>query len=151
MRWSVSFSNHSCSDYSPCAVILRNFFEYYEFTAFAHDIKWAAVAFSGRTRNQSGVLEGPLPCEREPNYYAPEPLSGQSNNRYDLIRGLAISPREHEVLTLIAEGLADKEIAEATGISRFTVNKHVRSLLCKLEAVSRTQAAVKALKLGLID
>ena len=87
----------------------------------------------------------------EPNYYAPEPLSGQSNIRYDLIRDLAISPREHEILALIAQGLADKEIAEVAGISRFTVNKHVRSLLCKLEAVSRTHAAVKALKLGLID
>jgi len=54
-------------------------------------------------------------------------------------------------MILMAEGLADKEIAERLGISRFTVNRHVRSLLLKLDATSRTQAAVKALKLGLID
>jgi len=87
----------------------------------------------------------------EPDYFVPESLSEQPNARYSLLRGLAISPREYEILALIAEGLADKEIAERAGISRFTVNKHVRSLLLKLEANSRTHAAVKALKLGLID
>ena len=71
--------------------------------------------------------------------------------RSSLIDQLAISPREYEILTLVAEGLADKQIAARVGISRFTVNKHVGSLLLKLEAASRTHAAVKALKLGLID
>jgi DNA-binding NarL/FixJ family response regulator len=87
----------------------------------------------------------------EPDYSVAEPLSGQLNTRRSLISRLAVSRREYQILMLIADGLADKEIAERVGISRFTVNKHVCSLLLKLQATSRTQAAVRAWKLGLID
>jgi len=80
-----------------------------------------------------------------------ELLLEEPDSRSSLLRRLAISSREYEIMILMAEGLADKESAERLGISQFTVNRHVRSLLLKLDATSRTQAAVKALKLGLID
>ena len=87
----------------------------------------------------------------EPDYRIAGPLSGQTDTRRTLISGLTLTSREYEILVLLADGLADKEIAEIACISRFTVNKHVGSLLLKLDAASRTHAAVKALKLGLID
>ncbi|GHG02802.1 DNA-binding response regulator [Deinococcus piscis] len=61
-----------------------------------------------------------------------------------------LTPRELEVLRLIAEGLPNREIAEALCISVSTVKLHVQEILLKLQAADRTQAAVKALRAGLL-
>jgi len=57
---------------------------------------------------------------------------------------------ELRVLGHVAEGLADKEIAQILGSSRFTVSKHVGAILRKMSAASRTQAAVRAIRAGLV-
>jgi non-specific serine/threonine protein kinase len=56
------------------------------------------------------------------------------------IARLGISPREHEVLCLLAEGRTDREIADALYLSRRTVNTHVSHLLAKLGVPNRRQA-----------
>ncbi len=61
-----------------------------------------------------------------------------------------LTPRETEVLRLIADGLGNKTIAERLGIGVATVKTHVEDILEKLSASDRTQAAVKALRQGLI-
>jgi DNA-binding NarL/FixJ family response regulator len=62
-----------------------------------------------------------------------------------------LSDRDLVVLRLMVEGFADKEIAREIGVSVFTVNKSVQSILRHTNATSRTQAAVKALKQGIVD
>ncbi|HMB55489.1 MAG TPA: response regulator transcription factor, partial [Thermoanaerobaculia bacterium] len=62
-----------------------------------------------------------------------------------------LTPREQEVLELVADGLANKEIAGCLGISLSTVKNHVHSLLDKLEAKRRREAVRIAYRLGLID
>jgi PAS domain S-box-containing protein len=59
--------------------------------------------------------------------------------------------REMSILHLIVEGQADKQIAESLGISTYTVNKHVGNILGKMEAASRTEAGVRAVKEGLVS
>lgn len=61
-----------------------------------------------------------------------------------------LTPRETEVLRLIADGQGNKEIAQTLGISLSTVKLHVQDLLVKLKAADRTQAAVQALRRGLL-
>lgn len=61
-----------------------------------------------------------------------------------------LSPRETEVLRLVAEGLGDKEIAARLVISRHTVHRHVSSILAKLGLPSRTAAASYAARRGLL-
>ena len=61
-----------------------------------------------------------------------------------------LSPREQEVLERIAEGDSNRRIAETLGISVATVKTHVQEILLKLSATDRTQAAVKALRQGLL-
>jgi PAS domain S-box-containing protein len=58
--------------------------------------------------------------------------------------------RETAILYLVAEGQADKQIAEALGISIYTVNKHVGNILGKMAASSRTEAGVRAIREGLV-
>jgi two-component system nitrate/nitrite response regulator NarL len=61
-----------------------------------------------------------------------------------------LTPRELEVLQLLADGLPNKAIAHRLGISDHTVNFHVNAILGKLGAQSRTDAVVRAARLGLL-
>jgi DNA-binding NarL/FixJ family response regulator len=61
-----------------------------------------------------------------------------------------LTRREGEVLEQLARGLTNKEIAKALGISYETVKEHVQHVLRKLGVSDRTQAAVWAVKLGLV-
>jgi DNA-binding CsgD family transcriptional regulator len=65
-------------------------------------------------------------------------------------RALGISPREHDVLALIAHGLSNQEIGDRLHISETTVKSHVSSLLSKLDARRRTQAVKIAKEYGLL-
>jgi DNA-binding NarL/FixJ family response regulator len=62
----------------------------------------------------------------------------------------ALTQREQEVLSLVAEGATDKEIADALSISIHTVKSHMRNILAKLHMGHRHEAALYALREGLI-
>ena len=63
----------------------------------------------------------------------------------------ALTPREMMVLQLIAQGLSNQEIAKTLTISERTVGNHIGSILRKLHLANRTQAALYALRRGLVD
>ncbi len=63
---------------------------------------------------------------------------------------VALTPREIEVLNMIAEGLGNKVIARRLGISEHTVKFHVSSIFTKLNAKSRTEAVTLGARQGLI-
>jgi len=62
-----------------------------------------------------------------------------------------LTPRETEVLSLVAEGLSNKAIAGQLGISDQTVKFHLGSISGKLGAANRTEAVRRAVRRGLID
>jgi len=62
-----------------------------------------------------------------------------------------LTKREREVLCLIAEGATNPEIADRLFISPSTVKTHVSSILSKLGAATRTEAATRAVQEGLVD
>jgi NarL family two-component system response regulator LiaR len=62
-----------------------------------------------------------------------------------------LTPREHEVLQLIGRGLPNKQIARELDLSERTVKTHVGHVLAKLGVADRTQAAVVAVRAGLVD
>lgn len=63
---------------------------------------------------------------------------------------VSLSPRERQVLALIASGHRDKEIADKLFISPKTVESHVGEAMNKLAAHTRTHAVVKAIRQGLL-
>ncbi len=79
---------------------------------------------------------------------APSPATptAQSSPAYPA----GLTAREVEVLRLIAEGLTNVQIAKRLIISLHTVNTHVRSILNKLDATSRTAATRSAMELGIL-
>ncbi|MCK5285416.1 MAG: response regulator transcription factor [Alphaproteobacteria bacterium] len=64
-------------------------------------------------------------------------------------KNIKLTPRELEVLSYLAKGESNKEIANALGLQVVTVKLHVRGICQKLEAKNRTQAALKAREFGL--
>jgi two-component system, NarL family, response regulator LiaR len=62
-----------------------------------------------------------------------------------------LTARETEVLRLMAQGLANKEIARALNIGEKTVKTHISNVLAKLGVPSRTQAALYAARFGLVN
>ena len=66
-------------------------------------------------------------------------------------RDVALTPRELEVLILLAEGKSNKEIARRLGISVHTAKFHVGALIDKLDAVGRTDAVAHAARRGVIQ
>jgi two-component system, NarL family, response regulator YdfI len=61
-----------------------------------------------------------------------------------------LTPREIEVLRLMAEGFGNKQIAARLGISDHTVKFHISSILAKLSVSSRTEAVTQGIRMGLI-
>ena len=61
-----------------------------------------------------------------------------------------LSPRELQVLTLLSEGLSNRDVATRLGISRHTAKFHVNAILDKLGATTRTEAVVLAARSGLL-
>jgi DNA-binding NarL/FixJ family response regulator len=66
------------------------------------------------------------------------------------LSGTDLTPREREVLGLLARGMDNSQIAKSLGISQHTVKNHVSSILVKLQVENRIQAAIRAVRGGLL-
>jgi DNA-binding NarL/FixJ family response regulator len=62
-----------------------------------------------------------------------------------------LTVREREILQLLADGMSNQDVAAKLFISQETVKSHVRHILAKLEADTRTQAVAIALREAIID
>lgn len=69
---------------------------------------------------------------------------------HDRLAEPEITPREREILTLIAKGNANKEIGAQLGIAEDTVKQHVSRILQKLRVSDRAQATAEAIRRGLV-
>ena len=78
------------------------------------------------------------------------PERSRSENREEEWIAGALTPRELDVLQLLAEGLPNKAIADRLGISDQTVKFHLAAIFGKLGASNRTDAVRRALRRGLI-
>lgn len=87
---------------------------------------------------------------RGPSAAAPETAPGSRPAETDPALEALLSPRERRILALLAEGLANKEIAQALSVSENTVKTHLANLYAKLEVGKRTEAVAMARRRGLL-
>lgn len=80
--------------------------------------------------------------------YLPPEMASQL---FEIQLGPAITPREREIIALIARGSANKEIGAALGIAEDTVKQHVSRILQKLGVKDRAQASTEAIRRGIIQ
>lgn len=88
------------------------------------------------------------------NKISPKPISTDFDNLYPSkvdASDISLTEREKETLALVIDGKSNTEIAEVMNISPHTAKAHVGNLLTKLSVTDRVQAAVKAVKNGLLD
>jgi DNA-binding NarL/FixJ family response regulator len=98
------------------------------------------------------IVDAVLGVARGEQGWMSRKISAQMVN---LMRGeskpaILLTTREHDVLSLIIEGMTNQAIAHKLGISDKTVEKYVESLFAKLDVSSRVEAAVKAVRESLV-
>jgi two-component system nitrate/nitrite response regulator NarL len=76
-------------------------------------------------------------------------VDGQEESRRESRREVRLTPREREVLSLLVEGLSNKQIARQLGISSHGAKRHVANIMARLNCPNRTLAVAKALQEGL--
>ncbi|MCB1092670.1 MAG: response regulator transcription factor, partial [Verrucomicrobiae bacterium] len=76
--------------------------------------------------------------------------AGLAEHLAGLQLGPAITTREREILALVAQGRANKEIASALGIAEDTVKRHVSNIFQKLDVNDRAQATAEAIRRGIV-
>ena len=134
-----------CQDH-PAARILV-------FSSFARDediyraIRAGALGYLQKAAPREDLLEAVRQVSRG-NRYLPREIAQRLADRLNRPEP---SPREREVLALIAKGRSNKEVASDLGLSEDTVKRHVSNLMAKLGAQDRTQAVTEALRRGLIE
>lgn len=117
-----------------------------EVTSTIRTVVEGGLAISPDLLRAALAAQADVPPETTAGQPSPVPVSPRQ-------RALAfdLTVREHDVLRLVAEGLTNKEIGARLGIAEDTVKKHVQNLIWKLRAADRTQAAILALRLGLLE
>ncbi len=81
---------------------------------------------------------------------APPENEAAGHSKGEMLQRMGITPRELEVLELVAQGLSNQEIADRLFVSLNTVKTHASNIFGKLDAQRRTQAIQKAKALGLL-
>lgn len=107
------------------------------------DADQAELVRAIQTVAAGGVIFSPGIARRVLQYLA-EPPSNAPSQAFD-----ELTPREHEILELIARGYRNAEIAEQLVLSPKTVSNHVSNVLLKLQAADRAQLMLLALEAGL--
>ena len=122
------------------------------FSTFARDdeiqaaLDAGALGYLQKSASRNELLEALRTIAQGRRY-----LPADINRRLSALRlGPAITPREREILALIASGRANKEIASQLNVSEDTVKRHVSHILEKLDVNDRAQATAEAIRRGIV-
>ena len=115
-------------------------------------IESGASAFIHKSRAAQDVVDAIRTVAGGGSLFTPRTIAQLLNSRREVEAQLErLTPREKEVLRLMAEGMPSREIASRLGISYTTVRTHIRSLGSKLGVHSKLEAIVKARELALVE
>jgi DNA-binding NarL/FixJ family response regulator len=121
------------------------------------DLREAVIAgvdsFLLSTSTPQELRDGVLQTARGERVVSPTiamQLAGAWRNEPTDASASALTPREIEVLQLLAEGMTNQQVGARLGLSARTIKTHVQNLLVKLDVPDRTGAVARAFRLGLI-
>jgi len=115
-------------------------------------IEVGASAFIHKSRAAQDVVDAIRTVADGGTLFTPRSIAQLLNSRREVEAQLErLTPREKEVLRLMAEGTSSRDIASRLGISYTTVRTHIRSLGSKLGVHSKLEAIVKARELALVE
>jgi DNA-binding NarL/FixJ family response regulator len=105
-----------------------------------HEVNSGGMLIRSSTLHKA--LAGTVQSDSDPSYHGELWGAGGEVER--------LSPRELDVLRLVVEGMTNKEIGATLYITEDTAKKHVQNIIAKMQVSDRTQAAVKALRIGMV-
>jgi DNA-binding NarL/FixJ family response regulator len=115
-------------------------------------VEAGASAFIHKSRAASEVVDTIRAVAGGAMLMTPRTIATLLNKRRTMSGQLqSLTPRERDVLRLVAAGMASRDIAKQLGISYTTVRTHIRSLGRKLNVHSKIEATAKARELGLVE
>ena len=115
-------------------------------------VEAGASAFIHKSRAAQDVVDAIRTVADGGTLFTPRTIAQLLNNQRESEAQLErLTPREKEVLRLMAEGTSSRDIARRLGISYTTVRTHIRSLGSKLGVHSKLEAIVKARELALVE
>ncbi|MEU9884577.1 response regulator transcription factor [Sphaerisporangium sp. NPDC051017] len=134
----------------PAVIVLTSFQEDERVVAA---VRLGALSYLPKTTAVDRVVEAVRAAARGGSVLEPgiaalllrQVRRGEPRGRLD-----ALTPREREVLTALAKGRSNSEIARSLSLGKETVKTHVSSILAKLGVADRTQAAIVGLQQGLV-
>jgi len=122
--------------------------------AVAESLRAGAVGVVDEAADAQALLEAVLAASGSRHLVSgptASALIGRLERRQPAPLARRLTPRQHEILQLMASGLSSPDIAVRLGIRPATVRLHVRQILRRLGAATRTQAVSRAYRLGLVQ
>lgn len=130
-----------------CRILILTVFE--DERKISAAISAGACGYLLKTELKDRIVEGIIEASRGGSPMSPPVAASVVKQLAKLTRPaepVSLSPREHEMLVLITEGLTAKEMAERLGVSVHTIDTHTRTLFKKLDVRSRAAAVARALR-----
>lgn len=140
----IDATEQLCADDPDASVLI--------FSTFARDDEIQAALEAGakgylqKSAGRDELIRALRTVADGDTYLAPELV-----DRLEILRsGPAITKREREILALIAQGRANKEIASALGIAEDTVKRHISNIFQKFSVSDRAEATAEAIRRGIV-
>jgi len=111
-------------------------------------VKSGAAGYLKKDSDKEVLLSAIEEVHKKGSYYPPETAHLVLQSLQERNKGELISPREKEVVTLIAEGMTTKEIAEKLFLSKHTIESHRQNILLKLDIKNSAELVKYAIKRG---
>jgi DNA-binding NarL/FixJ family response regulator len=117
-------------------------------TVVRHALKLGAAGYLLKSAGRGELLRAIAAVSEGGRYVQGELAMGLAGEDE---RAATVTPREREVLALVADGFENRQIAKAMGISEETVKSYLKNLFTRWDLGSRAEAVAVALRLGVID
>jgi DNA-binding NarL/FixJ family response regulator len=144
----VTATRHIVAEGGPDVLVLTSFSDAERIVAA---LDAGAVGYLLKDADPEDVIAGVRAVSRGESPLHPRAARQLLGARQAGHAGVDLTPREQEVLGLVRQGLANKQIARRLGISERTVKAHLTSVFARIGVVDRTQAALWAERRGLGD